>query len=64
MKSKTKTEYQQYLNEMGDTISDDDWIMGGKKRKGRYGNALRRHDPIAFEVGYNDWVRELEFSDR
>lgn len=55
---KTKKEYENYLNEIGLSLDEDYFIIGGKKRKsGKYGTMLRKHDPIAFEVGYNDWER-------
>lgn len=52
---KTKKAYQAYLNSMDAAISHDDRIIGGKFRCGMYGDELRKHDPIAFEVGYNEW---------
>lgn len=55
---KTKKEYEKYLNEIGLSLDEDHFIIGGKKRKGKYGTMLRKHDPIAFSVGYNDWRRE------
>lgn len=54
---KTKKAYQEYLNSMDATFSHDDRIIGGKFRWGMYGDELRKHDPIAFEVGYNEWKR-------
>lgn len=56
---KTKAAYEEFLN--GHTPEDDgDWIIGGVARMyhaamGLYGTALRKYDPIAFEVGYNEW---------
>ena len=55
---KTKKAYQEYLNSMDATISHDDRIIGGKFRWGMYGDELRKYDPIAFEVGYNEWKRD------
>lgn len=55
---KTKKEYENYLNEIGLSLDEDRFIIGGKKRNGKYGAMLRKHDPIAFSVGYNDWRRE------
>ena len=58
---KLKKDYEQHLN---DTVhldyESDEWIIGGKSRAkvyypDRYGTALRYHDPIAFQVGYNEW---------
>jgi hypothetical protein len=60
---KTKKAYEQYLNELSPAQGSDEWIIGGKIRmshmwKDWYGTALRKFDPIAFQVGYNEWVRE------
>jgi hypothetical protein len=52
----TKKAYQEHLNEIGENLTLDKYIIGGKMRSGRYGNMLRKHDPIAFEVGYREWV--------
>lgn len=52
--------YQEYLNENHPDFESDDWIIGGKNRNKMYpfyGRALRTHDPVAFRVGYDDWVR-------
>lgn len=50
----TKKEYEEYLNELG-TPEDDKKSNGGRiPDTSKYGNWLRRHDPIAFQVGYND----------
>jgi len=60
---KTESDYIEYLNEIGDAYGYDseEWIIGGENRVdeywGRFGNALQDHDPIAFNVGYNDWER-------
>jgi len=58
---KTKGNYEQYLNEISPSQDSDEWIIGGKNRhyssRGRYGFAIRSHDPIAFEVGFSEWSR-------
>ena len=60
---KTKKAYEEHLN--SNSPSDpDEYIIGGKMRfkyfwDDEYGTALRKYDPIAFEVGYNEWRREL-----
>lgn len=34
--------------------------MGGRIPDGdKYGSWLMRNDPIAFRVGYDDWVRDI-----
>lgn len=65
IKKYSKKEYIKYLNEVGLSLSDDEFIIGGKmrKRKDLYGDHLYRHDSIAFEVGYSDWKRENLFKD-
>lgn len=65
IKKYSKKEYIKYLNEVGLSLSDDEFIIGGKmrKRKDLYGYHLYRHDSIAFEVGYSDWKRENLFKD-
>jgi hypothetical protein len=63
----TKKAYEEYLNELG-APSDEAWIIGGTIRmydkwKNQYGTALRKHDKIGFEVGYQEWKREIEFKE-
>ena len=57
---KTKKNYEEYLNQNSPSQGSDEWIIGGKIRmnemwSNKYGTAIRKHDPIAFEVGYNEW---------
>ena len=57
---KTKFNYEKYLNENSPEVESESWIIGGKRRERlaanqKYGTALKLHDPIAFQVGYNDW---------
>jgi hypothetical protein len=62
----TKKAYVAYLNDVAlPEQSDEKWIIGGTIRMHymwmrKYGEALRKYDPIAFEVGYKEWVRENE----
>ena len=58
----TKKQYEEYLNELGESLSEEEFIMGGKMRLGKYGTMQRKHNPIGFEVGYNDWKRERKGS--
>ena len=57
---KTRKAYEEYLNEIGLSLSSDEFIIGGKQRAqwGEYGRLLRKYDPIAFEVGYQEWKNE------
>jgi hypothetical protein len=60
MKGKTKKQYEELLNKIGYSLSSNFFFIGGKQRTnwGSYGTLLRRYDPIAFEVGYNDWCKQ------
>jgi hypothetical protein len=60
--SRTKKEYEEYLNDMSPEQGSDEWIIGGELRKywmskNQYGAAIRTYDPIAFEVGYNEFKK-------
>lgn len=57
---KTKNNYENYLNEVGETLPEESFIMNGKLRHGAYGRLLRKHDPIAFEVGFNEWRENVK----
>lgn len=49
------------LNDLGNSLSREEWIIGGKDRytgRDNYGVMLKRYDPIAFEVGYNEWKKQ------
>lgn len=56
----SKKAYERYLDEIDPPFESDQWIIAGKRRylHGRYGHQLRIWDPIAFEVGYDEWQRE------
>lgn len=60
----TKQAYQEWLDEIAPAYDSDEWIIGGERRRGSYGAAMRRHDPIAFQVGYQEWVRNEEHAQR
>ena len=53
----TKHNYEIELNELG--IPEDDKRSNGGRipDTSDYGTWLRRNDPIAFQVGYQDWKR-------
>lgn len=56
-KKKTRKQYVEYLNELG-TPEDDLKSNGGRvPDTAKYGAWLRNNDPIAFEVGYQEWER-------
>jgi hypothetical protein len=57
--------YIESLNEtMGLDYEDENWIIGGENRApewyGSYGLALKKYDPIAFQVGLNEYELENE----
>ena len=57
---KTKKAYEEFLNQFSPPQGDDTWIIGGVIRmsymhQNKHGAAIRKYDPIAFEVGYNEW---------
>ena len=59
----TKREYEEDLNDLGPPEWDHP-DGGGRVPRGaveHYGRWLRRHDPIAFEVGYQEADREETF---
>jgi hypothetical protein len=63
MKRKSRKQYEEYLNELSPSYSTDElWIIGDKDRRqyyypNKWGKAIRKHDPIGFNVGYNEWLR-------
>lgn len=61
IKKGTKKQYEEYLNEIGEGLSEEEFIIGGKMRNGKYGTMLKKYDPIAFNVGYNEW-KQNQFS--
>jgi hypothetical protein len=58
---KTKKKYEEYLNDLyyGQDISTEEQYEYLKAKrllmKGKLGTALRKDDPIAFEVGFEEW---------
>ena len=62
----TRQEYVKYLNRLSPPYDSDTWIIGGKYRRGlaasgKYGEALRKYDPIGFEVAFKEWARNTIF---
>lgn len=53
----TRKAYTEWLNDIAPEPESDSWIIGGKRRRGNYGEAIRKYDPIRFEVGFNEWKR-------
>ena len=55
----TKRDYEEWLNELG-APEDDKKSNGGRVPDNcKYGSWLRRNDPIAFQVGFNEWQQIL-----
>jgi hypothetical protein len=53
--------YQRYLDEQGFPEGVNPPIFKNTAtRKSTYGQYLKRTDPIAFNVGFEDWRREQE----
>lgn len=60
---KTKKQFEEYLNNNSPAPGSDEWIIGGVIRmlwmwQGKYGTAVRKYDPIAFEVGFNEFKNQ------
>jgi len=55
----TRKQYEEFLNEIGKLLPEEEFIIGGKQRRPwrPYGKLIRKYDPIGFEVGFNDWAR-------
>ena len=57
--TKTRRNYERHLNEM--SVSYEMCWIGGRNifydQRCKYGSSMRKHDPIAFEVGFNEWRR-------
>ena len=52
---KTKLAYQQHLNEIGTPQAELRSNGGRVYDFAKWGNWMRKNDPIAFEVGFRDW---------
>lgn len=57
-RANTRKAFELYLDEIDLSLSSEEWIIGGKDRSRSlyYGRIFRKHDPIAFEVGYKEWL--------
>lgn len=62
MKTDSKAEYENSINDIP-VPHEETQSAGGRipDHTTRYGSWLRRNDPIAFEVGYQEWARENRF---
>lgn len=62
----TRKEYVEYLNSFSPDKGSELWIIGGKNRyngRDNWGLMLKRHDPIAFDIGYKEWLSEIKRQD-
>lgn len=50
----TRKEYEEYLNELGIPSHDLKSAGGRIPDTAKYGRWLRRNDPVAFNVGYEE----------
>lgn len=50
----TRKQYEKYLNEIGIPVDDLKSEGGRIPDNAKYGRWLRKNDPIAFNVGYNE----------
>lgn len=53
----TRQEYVKHLNE-GGCPDHDKRILGGRCNSNFYGQWLRKHDPIAFNIGFGEYVAQ------
>ena len=62
----TRKLFEQYLNEVGESYSIDEFIIGGKLRKYyfpyNFGTAIRNFDPTRFNQSYIEFKRKAIFS--
>ncbi len=54
----SKNEYEKWLNELEVPFHDCKSNGGRIRDNAKYGSWIRRNDPIAFQVGYNEWARQ------
>ena len=58
---KTRKNYEDYLNDIyniDEGLDVGEYMLPQAKRllmSGKYGSALRKYDPVAFNVGFNEW---------
>ena len=61
MAKTTRKAYMEFLNKEGEIYDKNSFNIGGKMRSAyypdRFGKALRKYDSLAFDVGYQEYVR-------
>jgi len=60
MKQCTKKGYEEWLNEIPVPFEDLESNGGRIPDDAVYGTWLRCNDPIAFQVGYQEWLKPIE----
>lgn len=63
---KSRKEFERYLNNLSPDSDSEEWIIGGKNRycyRDNYGTMLKRYDPIAFQIAYEEWTNKDEMMD-
>lgn len=60
MKQPTRKHFEIYLNEMSTPYMDLKSNGGRIPDSAKYGTWLRRNDPVAFDVGYNEYKMEYK----
>jgi hypothetical protein len=63
-KTVKKSDFVYFLNTHSPEYESEEWIIGGILRcfhrmHSQYGNALRKHDPIGFNVGFKEYERKF-----
>jgi len=56
MKTRTKKQYESYLNDFNIPEDDKKSNVGRIPDKSKLGTWLRRHEPTAFMCGYNEFL--------
>jgi hypothetical protein len=62
----SRNAYQRYLNVSVQATEDHVYLLPAKymneffRIEGKYGTYLRRKDPVAFNVGYHEWIARRE----
>lgn len=58
MRTDTKAEYEDSINRIPVPFAECKSNGGRIPDHAKYGSWLRRNDPVAFQVGYNEWAAE------
>jgi hypothetical protein len=61
MKQPTRKNFETYLNDMSTPYMDLKSNGGRIPDSAKYGTWLRRNDPIAFNIMFSDYKREVKY---